>query len=102
MSKNTVIPDKLLKHIWKTKCNKYCCMELDVRISPDWYENNGTPQCDCGIEMIYSHTEIEIDLLRILNMVDIIATGEVPYQKLGGWNWKKLLEYVKDALEKLI
>lgn len=49
------IPDNVLRHIWR--CNG-CGAE--AQISPDWYEENGTPVCcTCDIDMEYLRTEIQ-------------------------------------------
>lgn len=49
------IKDTAVRHIWKGDND-----EIAV-ISPDWYENNGTPiDPETGEDMKYSHTEIEL------------------------------------------
>ena len=47
------IPDNRVRHIW------FCVYEPNsIAVDPDWYEENGTPICGCGEDMVYSHTEI--------------------------------------------
>ena len=34
----------------------------DVVITPDWYEQNGTPVCpECDRDMSYDYTEVNVD-----------------------------------------
>ena len=52
----SVIKDDCIFHVWK--CNE-CATKIEV--TPDFYEENGTPVCvDCGNDMAYFRTEIEI------------------------------------------
>ena len=52
----SVIKDDCIFHVWK--CNE-CATKVEV--TPDFYEENGTPVCvDCGNDMAYCRTEIEI------------------------------------------
>ena len=64
MSKKTTwkkIPDNQVNHVWKKSDNDNCGEGPEtVDVSPDWYENNGTPICFCGQDMKYSHTEIKV------------------------------------------
>jgi formylmethanofuran dehydrogenase subunit E len=33
-----------------------------VGITPDWYEQNGTPVCvECDRDMLYGYTEVNVD-----------------------------------------
>lgn len=61
MSKSvwTGIPDNRVQHVW-TQAEDDDCGEGEafVMVSPDWYEQNGTPICNCGRDMVYHHTEI--------------------------------------------
>ena len=56
MGKWETIKDDKIRHIWECENNK--CDS--VYIEPSWYADNGTPICNCGDDMIYSHTEIKI------------------------------------------
>jgi len=49
------IKDKNIQHYWECKdCHKKAV------ISPDWYENNGTPVCDsCDRDMKYAYTRVK-------------------------------------------
>jgi len=50
--------DKLLL-FWKKSEDDDCGEGPDVvKVSPGWYECNGTPICFCGRDMVYSHAEI--------------------------------------------
>ncbi len=53
------IPDAHVQHVWK-KAEDDDCGEgpKTVVVPPSWYEENGTPTCFCGEDMVYSHTEI--------------------------------------------
>ena len=53
----TKIPDHKIYMIWK--CED--CTDVVYDFGPDWYQDNGTPICECGRDMYYSHTEIELD-----------------------------------------
>ena len=53
------IPDARVQHVWKKAEDDDCGEGPEtVAVSPDWYEENGTPICFCGEDMVYSHTEI--------------------------------------------
>lgn len=54
------IPDSQVRHIWKRSQDDDCREgPQSVTVHPDWYAENGTPTCFCGMDMIYSHTEIK-------------------------------------------
>ncbi len=47
------VPDIEVRHVWTGDSDK------DVYVSPDWYEENGTPvDPDTGDDMSYVRTEI--------------------------------------------
>lgn len=53
------IPDARVQHVWKKAEDDDCGEGPEtVAVSPSWYEENGTPICFCGEDMVYSHTEI--------------------------------------------
>jgi hypothetical protein len=56
------IQNNNVRHVWKRVCDADCdCDDAKTfRVSPDWYEANGTPQCGCGEDMTYSHTEVRV------------------------------------------
>jgi len=62
MTKNPTwkkIPDNVIQHVWKQADDDDCGSEIgSVVVAPNWYETNGTPSCDCGAELKYSHTEV--------------------------------------------
>jgi hypothetical protein len=56
-----VIPDHLLLMTWE--CPDYDESKPEelgdhqtAEVNPDYYQDNGTPQCSCGEDMIYIHT----------------------------------------------
>lgn len=55
-----IIQDEKVVHIW---VNDLCedCAVLVISVHPDWYQENGTPQCECGEDLIYSHTQIQVE-----------------------------------------
>jgi hypothetical protein len=50
------IKDDCVRHIWKGNCD---CDETVIDVSPLFYQNNGTPTCECGTDFIYLRTEIK-------------------------------------------
>ena len=53
----TKIDDTLVRHIWE--CRERDCGEGIATVSPEWYQDNGTPVCpECDIDMVYVKTEI--------------------------------------------
>jgi hypothetical protein len=61
MSKWKKIEDCKVRHIWE--CQEEDCSEdnMSCDVSPEWYEDNGTPVCGCGVDMVYVRTEIEVE-----------------------------------------
>ena len=56
------IDDKNVLHVWEKADSDDCEENVGkVKIPPSWYENNGTPICDCGEDMAYSHTLVKED-----------------------------------------
>jgi hypothetical protein len=54
------IDDSRIRHVWVKDQSDDCgdtCHE--VFLSPSFYQENGTPICMCGEDMVYSHTEIK-------------------------------------------
>jgi len=52
------VPDTRVRHIWKATC---ACQtgELVAAVSPDSYEESGTPVCpECGDDFTYDGTEV--------------------------------------------
>jgi len=56
-----IIDDQKVRNIWA--CQEDDCPDYnkEICISPDWYARNGTPTCDCEVDMIYLRTEILTD-----------------------------------------
>ena len=50
----TKVADNQVIHIWKCKEGK--CE--DSSVYPPYYQDNGTPVCECDRDMVYSHTEV--------------------------------------------
>lgn len=59
-AKWVTIKSHRVRHIWRCSDND-CAEKLqdkEVRISPDFYVESGTPICECGADMDYVRTEI--------------------------------------------
>jgi hypothetical protein len=57
------ISDDKIRHIWNPDkgCIEDPTCEVETTIvSPTFYQDNGTPCCGCGTDMIYSHSELEV------------------------------------------
>ena len=55
----TRIPDNAVQHVWRCKDTSE-----EVYVSPDWYEENGTPiSPETGEECEYLYTVIDKDLI---------------------------------------
>ena len=53
------IDDDSIVNVWKKTDDDDCGQgPKTVKVPPYWYEQNGTPTCFCGQDMVYSHTEI--------------------------------------------
>ena len=48
------IEDRHIRHTWRCPECKF-----EVMLPPTFYTDNGTPICDCGEDMEYSHSEID-------------------------------------------
>lgn len=54
------VSDMDVRHVWKGACGCHPGKKDVVRLSPAWYEENGTPICsECGDDMEYVKTEIK-------------------------------------------
>lgn len=62
----TTIPDSEIRHVWKKADDDDCKDFGPVEISPEWYQDNGTPSCSCEQDLKYSHTIILKDLARVM------------------------------------
>lgn len=55
------IKDNKIINIWVKAKDDDCKYDIKpVEINPDWYQDNGTPICSCGMDLVYSHTEVFI------------------------------------------
>ena len=57
------VPDEKIQHFWvNDDCDDDCeGKDEEVVVSPDWYADNGTPQCPlCGRDASYVRTEVLI------------------------------------------
>ena len=55
------VPDNQVSHIWRKSAGDDCEEnQPEIQVTPDWYEENGTPICMCGRDMEYSHTEVKL------------------------------------------
>jgi len=59
MAKWKKIDDNKVQHIWKCEEDDCRMKGVTIIVSPDWYQENGTPLCECGEDCIYQHTEIK-------------------------------------------
>jgi len=58
------------KYIWMVWCCDNCGETFHVR--PDWYQDNGTPVCDCDNDMSYIKTEVQkIILLKSGTLTEV-------------------------------
>jgi hypothetical protein len=61
--KYDIVPDNQVYSVWQ--CGWEDCDFIGgdrcVEISPDFYEQNGTPVCGCGADMEYMHTYVVRD-----------------------------------------
>lgn len=54
-----IIADNKIFHIWE--CKRLGCLnDKETEIPPTFYQDNGTPICDCGDDMTYVRTEVEV------------------------------------------
>ena len=53
----TKIANDKVRHVWT--CKDPHCPEVKkpFYVNPDWYQDNGTPTCECGEDMTYVRTE---------------------------------------------
>ena len=56
--KRRIIEDNKVIHIWRGTRDDDFATQYEIEISPDWYENNGTPMDEIGDDMKYIRTEI--------------------------------------------
>lgn len=54
------IKDSDVRSIWKCEESKCDSEEKEVVLEPTYYQDSGTPVCECGEDMIYSHTEMRV------------------------------------------
>ena len=58
--KNVVIvADNKVNLYWKCTVDGCECEGQEARVSPDFFQDNGTPICFAGEDMEYIHTEVE-------------------------------------------
>jgi hypothetical protein len=53
-----VVPDSDILNVWECQY-EYCNAppkERRVEVDPTFYNDNGTPLCECGTDMSYVHT----------------------------------------------
>jgi hypothetical protein len=72
------IPDERIRHVWVRSPDDSCRevydadgywigyreenIESDIQhVSPESYADVGTPICECGEDMVYSHTEVDVE-----------------------------------------
>jgi len=52
------IPDSHVIHHWRSADHSVCIPPETTEVTPDWYEQNGTPIDSSGEDMVYVKTEI--------------------------------------------
>jgi hypothetical protein len=59
------VQDNKVWNVWVCDDPLCTCEEKNpqVRVNPDFYSESGNPVCECDSEMVYSHTEVEEDIL---------------------------------------
>lgn len=55
------IEDYKVQSYWKCEEEDCDMGNDDCNLSPTFYQENGTPVCSCGCDMVYQHTEIKRD-----------------------------------------
>ena len=56
------IDDKNVRHVWEKAADDRCPeSDQEVAVSPDYYAEAGIPICGCGRDMVYGHTEINVE-----------------------------------------
>ena len=52
-----VIPDSELYMIWECHSDECECANRTCAVHPTFYEDSGTPMCECDSDMVYIRTE---------------------------------------------
>jgi len=53
--------DDNVRSIWRCEDEECECDKYDCIISPTFYQDNGTPLCECGQDMDYIETQIDME-----------------------------------------
>jgi hypothetical protein len=64
MAKRTIIHDDKIHHTWMSPDTSP--LDEEVTVSPDFYEESGTPTTSDGEDMVYAYTEIDSFDLEII------------------------------------
>lgn len=82
------IPDTCVQSVWKKAEDDDCGQGPEtVTLPPTWYEENGTPICQCGQDMVYSHTAVRapadevLEKIRDLLFLDVDSDGVERYNR---------------------
>lgn len=59
-TRKVVIADYRIQMLWI--CNE-CEENIEEWFGPEWYQENGTPSCQCGRDMQYVQTEVDLSEL---------------------------------------
>jgi len=54
-------------HVWRSKNNE----DLEVVVNPDWYQDNGTPTDDYGMDMVFVKIAYLNKILEIDKVLDV-------------------------------
>ena len=60
------IPDDCVRLVWahpQSSARGDCT--LGDHFSPGWFDGNGTPSCDCGEDLVYTRTEVDLSCLTV-------------------------------------
>jgi hypothetical protein len=59
------VENRRVRHTWKCEADGCEATENEVTVYPTFYEDNGTPVCECGCDMKYAYTEVDIENCQI-------------------------------------
>jgi hypothetical protein len=59
MEKWKEVPDHAVRHIWKCTAEDCDHDNQEAIISPDFYQDSGTPVCECDNDMEYICTQVD-------------------------------------------
>lgn len=60
INERVIVPDANVQLIWQCEDEDCDSGNPCEGFTPDWFQNNGTPTCNCGRDMKYIRTEVII------------------------------------------